>query len=99
MAKTHYAKNTARPARRDGVLTRQEYTLRARSMAVRGQNLPQAKLLDLDVVAIRSAVRQRESLRKHIRDNLSNDALALRFGVHVRTIEKAIRGESWSHIA
>lgn len=50
------------------------------------------------MAAIRSAARQREALRKHIRDNLSNDALARQFGVHVRTIEKVLQSETWSHI-
>jgi hypothetical protein len=80
-------------------MERGEYLSRARSMALRGQELPQTVLLDLDVVAIRSAVRQRESLRKHIKENLSNDALASKFGVHVRTIEKCIQHYTWSHIA
>lgn len=98
MARTHYADNHVKPPRRAGVLERSEYLLRAREMAPRGQDLPQAKLLDLDVVAIRSAARQREALRKHIRENLSNEALAREFGVHVRTIEKALSVDTWSHI-
>lgn len=98
MARTNYAKNHVKPARREGVLDRDEYLLRARELAPRGQDLPHAKLLDLDVLAIRSAARQRESLRQHIRDNLSNEALARKFGVHVRTVEKVLSAESWSHI-
>lgn len=85
-------------SRPDSRLERGEYLSRARSMAKRGQELPQAKLRDLDVVTIRSAAKQRENLRKHIRENLSNDALALKFGVHVRTIEKIVQFESWSHV-
>jgi hypothetical protein len=84
-----------RPEKR---LERGEYLSRARSMAPRGQALPQTKLLDLDIVSIRSAARQRESLRKHIRDNLSNEALAKQYGVHVRTIEKCLAYETGSHI-
>lgn len=60
----------------------------------RGQELPQTKLLDLDVIDIRSAARQREALKRHIRENLSNEALAKRHGVHVRTIEKALARET-----
>ena len=67
-----------------------EYEGRRDWYAKRGQELPQTKLLDMDVITIRSAARQRESLRKHIRDNLSNEALARQFGVHIRTIEKAL---------
>lgn len=98
MARTNYADTSIKPPRREGVLERREYLLRARELAPRGQELPQAKLLDLDVVAIRSAARQREALRKHIRENLSNDALALKFGVHVRTIEKALSLDTWGHV-
>jgi hypothetical protein len=84
--------------RPDKRLERGEYLSRARSMALRGQELPQTKLLDLDIVSIRSAAKQRENLRKHIRDNLSNEALAKQYGVHVRTIEKALSYETGSHI-
>jgi hypothetical protein len=77
---------------------REEYLSRARSMAPRGQELPQTKLLDLDIVSIRSSAKQRENLRKHIRDNLSNEALAKQYGVHVRTIEKCLAYETGSHI-
>lgn len=80
-------------------LTRGEYLLRAREFAPRGQDLPQTKLLDLEVVAIKSAARQREKLRQYIKDNLSNEALAKQYGVHVRTIEKALQHHTWSHIA
>ena len=79
-------------------LTREEYLLRAREFAPRGQDLPQTKLLDLEVVAIKSAARQREKLRQYIKDNLSNEALAKQYGVHVRTIEKALQHHTWSHI-
>lgn len=67
-----------------------EYRQRQRELAARGQDLPQTKLLDMDVISIRSAARQRESLRKHIKDNLSNAALAKQYGVHERTIEKVL---------
>jgi len=79
-------------------MDRTEYTLRAREFCKRGMDLPQSKLTPLEVDAIRSAARQRESLRKHIKDNLSNDALAQAFGVHVRTIEKVMQGHTWSHV-
>lgn len=80
-------------------MTRDEYQIRQREFQVRGMDLPQSKLMDLDVVAIRSAAKQRENLRQYIRENLSNEALAAKFGVHVRTIEKALAYESWGHVA
>ena len=83
---------------RPGVLPRAEWQGRAAEFCARGQDLPQAKLLDLDVVQIRSAMRQRENLRKHIKENLSNEALSKKHGVHVRTIEKISTYESWGHI-
>ena len=79
-------------------LTRDEYLLQAREFAARGQDLPQTKLLDLEVAAIKSAARQREKLRQYIKDNLSNKALAKQYGVHIRTIEKALQQHTWSHI-
>lgn len=78
--------------------TREEYQARQRELSARGMDLPQSKLLDLDVVAIRSAAVEREKLRQYIRENLSNDALAAKFGVHRRTIEKVVQFESWSHV-
>lgn len=75
-------------------MDRDTYLRDASQFAARGQELPQTKLLDMDVIDIRSAQRQREALRKHIKDNLSNEALAKRFGVHPRTIEKALTRET-----
>lgn len=99
MAATRYSQTFIKPPRREGVMERQEYLGRAREMAVRGVDLPQSKLIPLDIGAIRSASRQRENLRKHIRETLSNEALAKQFGVHVRTIEKVLAYETWSNVA
>lgn len=79
-------------------MTRDEYLIRQREFSARGMQLPQSKLTPLEVEAIRSAATQRESLRKHIRERLSNAALARDLGVHVRTIEKVLARESWSHV-
>lgn len=98
MARTRYADSQPRPARRPGAMPRDEYLARARELAPRGQALPQSRLSDEDVADIRSAARQREALRKHIRDNLSNEALAKRLGVHVRTVEKVLSLETWGHV-
>lgn len=75
-------------------MDRDTYLRDAGQFAARGQELPQTKLLDMDVVDIRSAKRQREALLKHIKENLSNEALAKRYGVHPRTIEKALSRET-----
>jgi hypothetical protein len=79
-------------------LSREEYIQRREEFAPRGQDLPQAKMIDLDILSIRSAARQRKNLIKHIKDNLSNEALAKQFGVHVSTIEKILSYETWGHV-
>lgn len=98
MAQTQYSKSHVATARREGVMSRHEYVLRAREVAPRGIQLPQSKLMPLDVVEIRSAQRQREALKRHIKNNLSNEALAARFCVHVRSIEKVLSREVWGHV-
>ena len=99
MARTKYADHIGHKVRREKHVSRDEYLLSARANAPRGVDLPQSKLMPLDVGAIRSAARQRENLRKHIKDNLSNDALAKQYGVHARTIEKVLAYETWSNVA
>jgi hypothetical protein len=61
-------------------------------------DLPQSKLTPLEVDAIRSAARQRERLRRHIDEHLTNRALASAYGVHYRTIERVLSGETWFHV-
>lgn len=80
-------------------MNKEEYLSRRTEFALRGQDLPQTKLLAIDVQTIRSAARQRESLRKHIAENLSNEALAKSFGVHMKTIEKVLSRTTHSHLA
>lgn len=99
MAQTNYSKANGRAIRKDGVMAREEYLCRVHEFCARGTDLPQTKLLPLDIGEIRSAARQRENLRKHIAKNLSNEALAKAYGVHVRTIEKVLSRETGSHIA
>ena len=77
-------------------LHRDEWEQRRTEFVRRGLELPQAKLMPLDVAEIRSAARQRQSLRSHIASNLSNAALAKKFGVHERTIEKILSRETWN---
>ena len=76
--------------RPEGRLERAEYLVRAREFAKRGEELPQTKLTQATLDEIKSAIKQRDSLRQYIANNLSNDGLARRFGVHIRTIERAI---------
>lgn len=99
MAQTNYSKTFGKALRRPGTMERHDYLQSATANAKRGQELPQTKLLDIDVVTIRSAARQRESLTKHIRENLTNSALAKQFNVHIRTIEKVMSYETHGEIA
>lgn len=79
-------------------IDRVEYRSRASEFAERGQRLPQAKLLDLEVIDIRSAHRQRQNLLKYIKENLSNEALCKQYGIHLRTLEKILSRQTWSHL-
>ena len=80
------------------MLPRDEYLGRASEFAAKGEQLQQSKLNADKVAAIRSAAVQRENLRAHIRDNLSNAALAKAHGVHLRTVEKVLAEETWGHV-
>ena len=80
-------------------LSREEYLSRRTEFAPRGQELTHSKLLDMDVIDIRSAHRQRIKLLDYIRNNLSNEALAKKHGIHVRSIEKIVSYETWGHVA
>jgi predicted DNA-binding protein (UPF0251 family) len=79
-------------------MNRDDYLMRAYEFTPRGQALPQSKLTDEQVIEIRAAQQKRDDLRAHIREQLSNDALAQRMGVHVRTIEKVLNGGAWVHL-
>lgn len=93
-----YYSEPVAPNRARNTMTRWEYQSRRTEFALRGQDLGQAKLCDLDVISIRSAHRQRLALIKHIAENLSNEALAKKFGVHRTSIEKIVTRRSWSHL-
>jgi hypothetical protein len=64
----------------------------------RGEELPQTKITDAQVIEIRAAADQRRELREWIAANLSNDALASRYDVHLRTIEKILARETHFHV-
>jgi len=98
MAQTNYSNANGRAVRRPGTMARGEYLSRAHEFCARGQDLPQAKLLDMDVITIRSAVRQRQNLLKYIDENLSNKAIAKQFGISANTLDKVIARATWSHV-
>lgn len=98
MAQTKYSKSFGKAPRAKGVKSRDHYNLQASSCALRGSELPQSKFTDDDILEIRSAIKQRENMRKYIKDNLSNEALSKKFNVHYRTIERIIQRETWVHL-
>ena len=99
MAITNYAKNTVGQQRKPGTLSRHEWSVRARELACRGQDSPHSKLLDIDVIDIRSASRQRVKMLQYIRENLSNAAIAKRYGISESALEKIVTYQTWSHLA
>jgi hypothetical protein len=72
-----------------------EYLQRSREFCRRGEECTHSKLTAEAVAEIRSAGRQREELRRHINDKLTNKSLAKKFGVSVRAIEDVLSYESW----
>jgi hypothetical protein len=75
-----------------------EYRSSAKAYALRGQASANSKLMDLDVINIRSAVRQKQNLQKYIDENLSNAALARIHGVSLRAIGNVINRNTWDHL-
>lgn len=70
-----------------------------RHCCARGAQLPQTKLQEADVRQIRELVQQRQQqqLRQQLTE-ITNKALARRFGVHWRTIEKVLAMETHYHV-
>jgi predicted DNA-binding transcriptional regulator YafY len=66
-------------------------------MIKRGSELPQTKLTDDDVKLIRQCVLERERLREEAK-KLSNEALAEKFEVHTRTIDRVTQYRGWIHV-
>ena len=63
----------------------------------RGSALPQSKLSEDDIRLIFQLVADREELKRKAGE-LTNAKIAEKFGVHLRTIEKAVNGYSWGHV-
>jgi hypothetical protein len=68
-------------------MTRDEYRLRAREIARRGVELPQAKLCADKVRVIRTNPA-----------GMTRQQRADRFGVHINTIDKVLTYRSWVHV-
>lgn len=63
----------------------------------RGSQLPHAKLDEEKVAEILATIERRESLKSELR-SISNAAIAKRYGVHYRTIDRISAGENWGHV-
>ena len=63
-----------------------------------GFDLPQTKLPEKAIRQIREAQEKREELRRQINETLSNAALARKWCVHIRTIEKVLSFETGRHV-
>lgn len=65
----------------------------------RGNDLPQSKLNEKLVKQIRSDYQQAREEILFLQKNYSAKALAKKYGVHVRTMEKMLSGETWGMVA
>ena len=63
----------------------------------RGQDLPQSKITDADVLKIRAIVDKRDELKAELK-TMSNKAIAIGLGVHYRTIDRITAFENWTHV-
>lgn len=64
----------------------------------RGEDLPGSKLTEQNIVDIRAADARRRAEIARLQAEISREALARRYHVHVRTIEKALSYASWRHV-
>lgn len=64
----------------------------------RGVELPQSKLTDDDVRLIRQLHDFKKKEIRRLNDALSIEAIANKFGVHRRTIEKVLFFDGWRHV-
>lgn len=68
-----------------------------RNKVKRGEQLPQSKLTDEDVKIIRELVEYRDKIKKEL-SGLTNSALAEKFDVSQRTIDRITAGYGWAHV-
>jgi hypothetical protein len=79
-------------------MTRFEYLQRRFEFCRRGAELPQAKLTIEDVRQIRELHAFKQAEIKRLNDSLGIEAIADKFEVHPRTIEKILSHETWKHV-
>ena len=68
-----------------------------RAKVKRGSDLPHSKLTDDDVRMILQIVEDREEMKRVLK-GMTNAAIAHKFGVHVRSIDRVVTGETWGHV-
>lgn len=64
----------------------------------RGDELPQSKMNEESVREARKIYEESREAIKKLNDEFSANGLAKRYGVHVRTMERILRYETWSHV-
>tara|TARA_Y100000296_G_C5168538_1_gene256053 strand:- start:2010 stop:2249 length:240 start_codon:yes stop_codon:yes gene_type:complete len=64
----------------------------------RGSELPQSKLTEETVKEARKLYKEARQAIRDLQDLYSAKGLAERYGVHVRTMEKALAGITWSRV-
>ena len=64
----------------------------------RGQDLPQSKLTEEKVIKARKDYERARLLIQKIQSRYSVKGIANHYGVHERTMEKALSGATWSHL-
>jgi len=64
----------------------------------RGNELPQSRLTDTVVTEIRKLHAEKIETIAYLNEQYSAKALAAKYGVHIRTIEKVLAYETWRHI-
>lgn len=69
-----------------------------RTKVKRGSDLPQSRLCDESVTKARRDYERAHRLIRKIQARYSVKGLARRHGVSHRTMEKALSGETWSHL-
>ena len=64
----------------------------------RGFELPQSKLNESLVKRIREEYEVARKERERLQREYSAKGLAKKYGVHIRTMEKMLSGETWGHV-
>lgn len=80
-------------------MNRQDYLSGgAYQTCLRGEDLPQSKLTEAQVIEIRILHQTKQKLIAELNKKFSTKGLAKRYNVHHRTIEKVINYAGWKHV-